>query len=181
MGGTLAQEGDLIHRGLNVLQTYLCQPLVAPDPETIAAASEDLPEDATTREEVAYRGENDACAGCHNLIDPLGAAFEVFDEAGQRRDAYPNGDPVAYDSVYRDQPISGPADVSTVVRGGNLVPCVASQVLGAVSSRRLALSREGDRCAVASLLADLGPAPGLRSVVVQAFLTETFRTRVVAN
>ncbi|MEO1336699.1 MAG: DUF1592 domain-containing protein, partial [Myxococcota bacterium] len=71
-GAILAQEGDLIHRGVNVLQSYLCQTFVAPDPDVIEEALRELPANATVREEVAFR-TRDGCRGCHMAIDPLGA------------------------------------------------------------------------------------------------------------
>jgi hypothetical protein len=39
----------------------------------------------TTRDRYAMHVENPACAGCHNLIDPLGFAFEHFDALGRYR------------------------------------------------------------------------------------------------
>ena len=40
----------------------------------------------TNRDRMAVHATNKACAGCHNLIDPIGFGFEKFDAIGQRRD-----------------------------------------------------------------------------------------------
>ena len=40
----------------------------------------------TNRERMAMHATNKACAGCHNLVDPIGNGFEKFDAIGQRRD-----------------------------------------------------------------------------------------------
>ena len=40
----------------------------------------------TNRDRMAEHATNKACAGCHNLIDPIGFGFEKFDAIGQRRD-----------------------------------------------------------------------------------------------
>lgn len=178
-GAVLAQEVDLIHRGVNALQTYSCQPLLAPDPEVIEAASDDIPGDASVREHVEYRMESDACKSCHLLIDPLGAAFETFDAAGRFRSEYPDGEPIDYRIEALGQWIEGPSDVGDVLVEGDLAACLTAQVLGFSSFRRLMLHRRNDRCAAQSMLAELGPDPGLRSLMVHAFTTDTFSHRVV--
>ena len=40
----------------------------------------------TNRERMAMHATNKACAGCHNLIDPIGNGFEKFDAIGRRRE-----------------------------------------------------------------------------------------------
>jgi hypothetical protein len=40
----------------------------------------------TNKERMAMHATNKACAGCHNLVDPIGNGFEKFDAIGQRRD-----------------------------------------------------------------------------------------------
>ena len=177
-GAILAQEGDLIHRGVNVLQSYLCQTFAPPDPEVVEAALAELPDNATVREQVQFR-TRDGCAGCHASIDPLGAAFEIFDEAGRLRGAYPNGDSVQYSSVYAGQPINGPADVTKMVVQGAFRTCLTNHMLGWVSFRRMSIYRNDDRCAIDSVLADAGSEAGFRDVVVNSFLSETFTHRVV--
>lgn len=190
----LAQEGDLIHRGVNILQSFMCLPLVAPDPEILEAASSELPADASVREQVAFRTSNTACAGCHRLIDPLGAAFERFDEAGQIRSQYENGDSVLYDAEFLGRRLRNPDDVTQALVEGDFASCLSSQLLGWVSSRRMSLSRKNDSCASEAVLTAArgtvdgsevtsGDAAssqvGFQDIVVQAILSETFRTRVV--
>ena len=40
----------------------------------------------TNRERMAMHATERSCAGCHNLVDPIGFGFEKFDAIGQRRD-----------------------------------------------------------------------------------------------
>ena len=40
----------------------------------------------TNRERMAMHATNKTCAGCHNLVDPIGYGFEKFDAIGQRRE-----------------------------------------------------------------------------------------------
>jgi hypothetical protein len=39
----------------------------------------------TTRERVAAHKTNPSCAGCHNLVDPIGLGFEHYDGLGRFR------------------------------------------------------------------------------------------------
>lgn len=45
----------------------------------------------SVRERLANHRESDACATCHNVIDPPGFAFEMFDAVGKWRNSYANG------------------------------------------------------------------------------------------
>jgi hypothetical protein len=40
----------------------------------------------TNRDRIGQHTTNKTCAGCHNLVDPIGFGFEKFDAIGQRRD-----------------------------------------------------------------------------------------------
>ncbi len=42
----------------------------------------------TNRERLAMHAGNQMCAGCHNLIDPIGFGFEKFDAIGMRREKH---------------------------------------------------------------------------------------------
>ena len=177
-GAVLAQEGDLIHRGVNVLQGYLCQYLAPPDPGLIEEALTRLPQDATIREQVEFRKDN-GCAGCHRFIDPLGAAFEAFDAAGQIRSQYPDGGSVVFNSIYLDTPVSSAADVTKIVLEGEFRRCLTSRILGWVSFRRLLVTQPTARCASDELLSRIGSEAGLRDLVVEAYLSDTFKNRVI--
>lgn len=179
-GAVLAQEGDLIHRGVNVLQSFLCQDFAAPDPALVEAALARLPDNASDREQVEFRKDS-GCAGCHMFIDPLGAAFEGFDGAGQPRERYENGDSVLYESDYQGQKILGPEDVSRVVLESQMRRCIASKVLGWVSFRRLLTIDRPDRCAADALLDQVSSEAGVRDLFIQSFSTPTFQSRVVGQ
>ena len=76
-------------RGLFVREQFLCQQVPPPPPgvdTNLAPVTEDRP--VTNRERLAAHTTNPACAGCHNLIDPIGFAFEKFDAIGARREKY---------------------------------------------------------------------------------------------
>jgi hypothetical protein len=74
-------------RGLFVREQFLCQHVADPPPgvnTNLPPVSQVKP--LTNRDRMALHATDKACAGCHNLIDPIGNGFEKFDAIGQRRD-----------------------------------------------------------------------------------------------
>src|SRR5690606_34479573 len=89
-------------RGQHVRERLLCQQLPS------VPGDVDFPpfqEDLTPREFVEYHLSAPSCAACHQFIDPIGLAFEQYDETGAFRSEYairpgetidPSGEIVAY-------------------------------------------------------------------------------------
>jgi len=74
-------------RGLFVREHFLCQRVPLPPPGVnmnLPALTEERPR--TNRERLALHVENESCAGCHRLIDPIGFGFERFDAIGARHE-----------------------------------------------------------------------------------------------
>jgi hypothetical protein len=74
-------------RGLFIREQFLCQLVPQPPPgvnTNLAPVSAEKP--LTNRERLAEHLNNEACASCHNLIDPIGFGFEKFDAVGQRQE-----------------------------------------------------------------------------------------------
>ena len=70
-------------RGLFVREQFLCQHVADPPPgvnTNLPPVTEAKPQ--TNRERMAEHTLNKSCAGCHNLIDPIGFGFEKFDAIG---------------------------------------------------------------------------------------------------
>ena len=85
-----------IKRGVWLLETVFNRP---PSPPTIAVTDIDaqqFDEGLTIREKTKLHRENDACAVCHNRIDPPGFALEGFDGIGRLRER--DGDKLIDDS-----------------------------------------------------------------------------------
>ena len=127
---------------------------------------------------MAFRLSDAACSSCHRAIDPAGAAFEVFDEAGQPRESYEDGESVYYTHEFYGETVEGPEDLTTIVLEGRFTSCMSSQILGWASFQRLSLGVIEERCAAQGLVAELGEAPGLRDLFASAFTTNTFRFRL---
>jgi hypothetical protein len=90
-------EHKIIHRGLTVRRRLLCQDLPPPPANLMPQASDLRPlgEGATPLESyTAFQMEKPACAACHNSFQPIGLAFEQYDNMGKYRTAYESGKPV---------------------------------------------------------------------------------------
>jgi hypothetical protein len=77
------EESSPIYRGRFVREALLCQQLPAP-PADIPPAPDVSPE-SSTRERANQHAADPACAGCHQLLDPIGFGFENYDTIGRYR------------------------------------------------------------------------------------------------
>jgi hypothetical protein len=88
-----AHESHPIFRGVAVAQRVTCMGLDSPASFNIEVVPP-LPDPSlTTRERYTLHSQDAICAGCHDIIDPLGFSFEHFDGMGGYRDE-DNGKPV---------------------------------------------------------------------------------------
>lgn len=76
-----------VMRGAWVLDRILGMP-PEPPPEAVDGLVPDTRGSTTIREQLAKHRSIDACAGCHEEIDPPGFALERFDVIGGWRDRY---------------------------------------------------------------------------------------------
>jgi hypothetical protein len=80
-------------RGKFVRARLLCQP-PPPPPDNVDISPPEIAEGATARERFsAHFNSSNGCSGCHQLMDPIGFAFENFDAIGQYRTTE-NGRPI---------------------------------------------------------------------------------------
>lgn len=80
----LSSGSGPVQRGVLVRERLLCEPL-APPPSDIDTSPPEADASASTREHYEAHSTDPQCASCHNLIDPLGFAFEHHDQLGQWR------------------------------------------------------------------------------------------------
>jgi hypothetical protein len=78
-----------VHRGKWMLETILHTPPPPPPPEVDNQLKEEKEEGKkllTVPQRLARHRDSPACSSCHQMIDPLGMAFETFDPVGRWRD-----------------------------------------------------------------------------------------------
>ena len=77
-----------VHRGKWVLETILGTPPPPPPPEVDNVLKEEPygKKKLTVPQLMARHRDNPSCIACHQMIDPLGLAFESFDPTGKWRD-----------------------------------------------------------------------------------------------
>ncbi|MGB0589385.1 MAG: DUF1592 domain-containing protein [Myxococcota bacterium] len=73
-------------RGKAVRTILLCQSIPEPPVDVDTSIPEPSGTTLTLRDRVAEHLENPACAGCHQLTDPIGLAMENYDSLGTWRD-----------------------------------------------------------------------------------------------
>jgi hypothetical protein len=133
------EETSPTARGLFVREQFLCQHVADPPPgvnTNLPAVSEAKPE--TNRDRMSAHVTNPTCAGCHNLIDPIGYGFEKFDAVGARSDTlklmfYP--DPHGPHKKEKPKSMELPLDTTGFVAGIPDAKFSSPRELGAVLAR----------------------------------------------
>jgi hypothetical protein len=105
------------HRGRFVRIQLLCQD-VPPPPAGVDTSLPEPDPDApplTLRERLEAHRDQPACAGCHQLMDPLGFAFEHYDAIGAYREVDENGLTLDSTSEVDGTPVGNASDVGDVI------------------------------------------------------------------
>lgn len=95
----------VVHRGLAVRRRLLCQSPPPPPANLMpnAADLQPLGADATPLESfTAFQAQKPQCAACHNSFQPIGLAFEEFDNMGKYRTTYESGKPIVTSGELKD-------------------------------------------------------------------------------
>ena len=83
-------DGDFDHpvrRGVTLLRHVICQDVPPPPDNVDIPPLPERPQNVTTRQFFAQHSKHATlCAGCHDVIDPAGFAFENYDAVGQYRE-----------------------------------------------------------------------------------------------
>jgi hypothetical protein len=141
-----------ILRGKMVREAFLCT-VVPPPPPGVDASENNIPATATAQERSVQHRTKPECASCHELFDPLGFAFEIYDSVGRFRTTDAAGQTIDSKSVIASTAkLDGTvADALELTR--RLGP--AEEVRGCVARQwlRFALGREPDDTEDASTLA----------------------------
>ena len=132
----------------------------------------------TLREKLFRHRTDEACASCHDKIDPLGFSLEAFDAIGRLRTHDDTGQPVDDSAALRDgttfKGITGLRDYLGK-NGDHFNGFFARKLVGYATGRAVIPT---DRGLVNSITAQLGEGEGKFSVAVQAIVgSRQFLTR----
>ena len=98
-----------VHRGRTIRENFFCETLPAPPPDV-----DDTPPDPdpnlSARERFAAHSEVASCAACHQLMDPIGLAFENYDGIGRYRMSEGAGAPIDASGEIHGTDVAGTFD-----------------------------------------------------------------------
>lgn len=166
-------------RGKAIRAKFMCQD-PPPPPNDVDLTPPTGEEGVTARERFNQHASNDRCAGCHQLMDPIGFAFENFDsvgayrteEGGQVIDV--SGEMVASDDM--DGPFVGVRQLAEKLAGSAQVrECLATQWFRYTAGR---FENVDDECSLDGLRAGFHGSEGdLVELIVATTQTDAFMYR----
>lgn len=141
-----------VHRGQFVRARLFCSP-PPPPPSDIVVRPPTVDPRLSTRERFLQHEADPLCAGCHQLMDPIGLAFEHFDATGRYRDV-DAGKPIdasgALTGTDVDGALDGVASLSArLIESQEVRRCVATQWFRYAFGRTEQTS--ADRCTIDAL------------------------------
>ena len=164
-------------RGVWTLETLFGTRLPVPPEGTPALESEDREErKLTVREMMAEHREDPTCAACHDVIDPVGLAFENYDWLGRWRDVDDDGRSLdSSGTLPTGAAFDGPAELRALLleRRAELVRQVVRKLLGYGLGRSLA---DSDECVIEQIAGRIEQSGfGARTLVREIVLSAPFR------
>jgi hypothetical protein len=179
-------QTSAVLRGRFVRAKLLCQP-VSPPPDNVDISPPETSEAPTARERLAlHLSAGSGCAGCHQMMDPIGLAFENFDAIGQYR-TQESGKTidVSGEVLNAADPVLAGAFVGVRELGQKLAAseqvrdCVATQWFRFASGRS---ESDVDSCSIATLQDSFASSGGdLVELAVAITQTDSFWYRGLAQ
>ena len=173
-----AEHTSPILRGKFVRERLLCEPIPPPPPGVIITPPKVDPK-VTAKQRFAQHRADASCAGCHQLMDPIGFGFEHYDGVGRFRTAVDGAFPV--DAVGElsgtgasDGPFDGAVELGARLASSEQVRrCVAAQWFRFALGRS---ERDGDASSLAAAYqAFEREGFDIRELVVAITRTDAFR------
>ncbi|MBK9757527.1 MAG: DUF1592 domain-containing protein [Nannocystis sp.] len=115
---SLPARTSATERGQFIAESLLCRTVPPPPPNVDTNLDKDDMgnEPRTLRQKLAPHRDNPACAGCHNITDPLGLALEHFDTMGRYRE-FDQGLVIDASGDLDGLPFADGAELATLLRG----------------------------------------------------------------
>jgi hypothetical protein len=167
-----------IERGKFMREALLCDTMPPPPPDIPMVPAPQAGE--SERERLQRHREDPACAGCHDMLEPLGFGLDRYDAIGALRTVDAEGQPISAAGSFDGQggtDFDGAAQLSMALHGDPEVSaCVVRQV------HRYAFGRGetgADDCALDELHASFEASGRSFSALVIALVrSDAFRHRV---
>ena len=138
-----SRASSATRRGVAVRTILLCQSIPAPPVDVDTSIPEPSGDIQTLRERVAEHLANPACAGCHQLTDPIGLGLENYDGIGRYRSTE-YGDVIDPAGKLDGREFKDAVELAHAIRNHKeFVPCVV-KVLSRYAVGRLESDGEAD-------------------------------------
>ena len=190
-----------VHRGVWLMDNVFGKP-VPPPSDNVPAIAPDTTGATTIRRQLEAHRADQACARCHDEIDPLGIVMENFDPVGRWRDHYPvytkpsDGETKLkkefYSSIGKGTQAGPQVDSRGVLPDGTVLrdvtdlkryvvenidvfsECLTKKLLVYATGRKLSF---GDKCVARDIVADVKTGGNrFRDLIVAVVLSESFAT-----
>lgn len=116
-------------RGVKLHEIFMCEPTPDP-PADVDFSKVQALENGTVRTRLLAHMENEGCAACHRVSDPVGLALEHFDGLGQKR-TLENGQPIDVAAELNGAKFSGAQGLGQYLRVQQKIPaCLVRNVYG---------------------------------------------------
>jgi hypothetical protein len=177
--GSIEVDTGLIHRGVFIMREILCTDINPPG--NIDFANLPAGKGPTNRARMDDVTSGAGCKGCHhNVINPLGGAYETFDAIGRARTAERDGTAIktAGSVSYGDLSLSfdGPVQLAgQLARDAGAQGCYAGGWLEYLHGHLLG-RRDGPLLADLVVRSKAGQLP-VKSLIVELVSADTFLTR----
>jgi len=176
-----ANQSSPVLRGLFVRENVMCNP-PPPPPQNANIVAPDVRPGVSTRERFRQHSEDPACAGCHQLMDPIGLGFENFDAVAAWRVTDEGFDIIPDGHIYGSDVAGnflGVEDLArTLARSNDVTNCVGTQAFRFLAARH---EGDGDTCSIYRANKISRMARGdVKELVVALVASDSFRYRKVA-
>ncbi len=165
-------DSSPVARGDFILKTLLCVDLPEP-PADVEQLLSGIDPNLPTRDRLALHTEDPSCAGCHDLIDPLGFVLESYDAIGAFRLEDNLGFPIETYGTLRGTDQDGDFEdihelVDRVVVSSTAQSCAVEQWMRFAQRRLLT---ENDECSVSNVTQEFENSGYDFNALVRAIVT----------
>jgi hypothetical protein len=157
-----------VRRGLFISERLLCRE-VPPLPIGMVPPLPPATAETRMRDLLAMHATNPSCKGCHQFMDPLGLALELYDQFGRRRTTDVDASGVLTDSGDQDGPFrDGLELVQRLAQSEAVERCFVRHSFSYWTGRE---ATDADACALEQARTAYASSGGDYVALVQALLT----------